>query len=302
MPEFVLQIRNLTKHFKGRRALKDLSFDVSGGEVFGFLGPNGAGKSTTIRIMLSLLKPEAGDILIFGQSIVRYRNRALKDVGALIERPDFYLNLSARQNLQMLANMENIPLDQVDEVLDIAGLTERAGDRVKTFSHGMKQRLGIAQALLGHPKLLVLDEPTNGLDPQGMKEIRDLIRNLSGRGMMIFLSSHLLDEVEKVCTSMAIIHRGQLVTNGPVQSVLNQAQRRMVDIEVDPIERAEAILKNRNDCRDIIREGKKLRFQADPNSLADINRALVQDGLNVYSFVPRNSLEDVFLDLTGNEA
>ncbi|NOZ74182.1 MAG: ABC transporter ATP-binding protein [FCB group bacterium] len=301
MAELALQIRHLTKSFKGRRAVDDLSFTVAQGEVFGFLGPNGAGKSTTIRIMVSLLKPDDGDIFIFGQSVAIHRNSVLKDVGALIERPDFYLNLSARQNLNMLAGMEAIPLEQVDEVLRIVSLQDRAGDRVKTFSHGMKQRLGIAQALLGHPKLLVLDEPTNGLDPQGMKEIRDLVRDLSDRGMTIFLSSHLLDEVEKVCTSMAILHQGRLVTTGTVNDVLNQAQQRIVELEVHPIEQAETLLSSRKDCREITRDGHILRLQADPENLPAINRALVEANIDVRAMIPQHSLEDVFLSLIEDE-
>ncbi|MFQ6613832.1 MAG: ATP-binding cassette domain-containing protein, partial [Fidelibacterota bacterium] len=300
MAETVLDIRNLTKSFKNRRAVDDLSFTVQKGTVFGFLGPNGAGKSTTIRIMVSLLKPDSGDILVFGQSIAAYRNKVLKKVGALIERPDFYLNLSARQNLNMLAGMEAIPRKQVDEVLNIVALQDRAEDRVKTYSHGMKQRLGIAQALLGHPELLVLDEPTNGLDPQGMKEIRDLVRDLAGRGMTIFLSSHLLDEVEKVCTSMAIINRGRLVTSGTVREVMDQTQQRIVVLEVDPVEKARTLLAGRKDCREITSEGSFLQFQADPDDLPVINRALVNAHIDVRAMVPRHSLEDVFLALTGS--
>ena len=302
MSEPVLQISHLTKTFKARKAVNDLSFEVHQGEVFGFLGPNGAGKSTTIRIMLSLLKPDAGDISLFGQSILKHRNHALAETGALIESPDFYLNLTARQNLKMLADMENVPHKKIDEVLEIVRLTDRAHDRVKAYSHGMKQRLGIAQALLKKPKLLVLDEPTNGLDPQGMKEIRDLVRTLSGSGMTIFLSSHLLDEVEKVCTAMAILHNGKLVTSGSVKEVMSQAQQRIVEMEAEPIDKAETFLKAREDCSAVEREGIKLRFQADPENLAAINQALVEADVKVFSIVPRNTLEDVFLALTGDAA
>jgi ABC-type multidrug transport system ATPase subunit len=211
MSEVILSIKSLSKSFGKRKAVDNLSFDINEGEIFGFLGPNGAGKSTAIRLMLSLIKPDEGDIEIFNKSVKKKKNSALEGVGALVERPDFYEYLSAHRNLSLLATMDNVSKKRIDEVLEIVGLADRREDKVKAYSQGMKQRLGIAQALLCDPKLLILDEPTNGLDPRGMKEVRDLIRKLSQEGITILLSSHILHEVEQVCTTMAIINLGILI-------------------------------------------------------------------------------------------
>jgi ABC-2 type transport system ATP-binding protein len=170
MSQPVLSIRNLSKIYKKRYAVKNLTFNVGEGEIFGFLGPNGAGKSTTIRAILALIRPDEGEIRIFGQSVIQYKNKALKGVGALVEGPDFYRHLKAVENLKILARMERIPQQRIQEVLDITGLSNRQNDRVKAYSSGMKQRLGIAQALLSEPRLIILDEPTSGLDPKGMKK------------------------------------------------------------------------------------------------------------------------------------
>ena len=222
--------------------MDNLDFELGEGEIFGFLGPNGAGKSTTIRMMLALIKPDAGDIEIFGKSILSFRNMALNGVGALIEEPAFYKNLSAKRNLHMLADLENIPGKRIHEVLEIVGLSDRGEDKVKTYSHGMKQRLGIAQALLSSPELLILDEPTTGLDPHGMKEVRELIKNLALEGITIFLSSHLLHEVEQVCTSMAIINQGKMVTMGKVDELLGEHNLLTAEIRAEPLEKARTIL------------------------------------------------------------
>ena len=179
MTETILSVKDLTKSFGKRKAVDNLSFDIKEGEIFGFLGPNGAGKSTAIKSMLSLIKPDSGDIEIFGKSIRKNHNSALIGVGALVERPDFYEYLSAEKNLSLLAKMDRAPYTRITEVLKIVGLEYRCKDKVKAYSQGMKQRLGIAQALLSNPKLLILDEPTNGLDPRGMKEVRDLIQKAS---------------------------------------------------------------------------------------------------------------------------
>lgn len=220
MPDIVLKALGLTKAFKGHTAVEDLNLEVGKGDIFGFLGPNGAGKSTTIRLMLALIKPDSGDVEIFGRSVRHYGNRALKKVGALIEEADFYGNLSAEHNLELLARLDGVDGARIADVLTIVGLYDRRKDKVKAYSHGMKQRLGVAQALLNRPELLILDEPTSGLDPRGMKEVRELIRRLAREGMTIFLSSHLLHEVEQVCTAMAIIDKGRLITAGKVTDLL----------------------------------------------------------------------------------
>src|SRR5512135_925179 len=200
LKDIVLRTNDLSKRFAKRWAVKNLNLEVHRGDIFGFLGPNGAGKSTTIRMILTLLRPTAGSIEIFGKDLQQKRRSVLSRVCGIVEKPDFYLYLSAYKNLEILGSMtRRIRRDEIMEAMDAVGLTSRAFDKVRTFSHGMKQRLGIAQALLTGPELIILDEPTSGLDPQGMKEVRELIKKLSTeREMTIFLSSHLLSEVELV--------------------------------------------------------------------------------------------------------
>ncbi len=246
MSEVILSIINLSKSFGKRKAVDNLSFDIREGEIFGFLGPNGAGKSTAIRSMLSLIKPDEGDIEIFNKSVRKYHNSALQKVGALVERPDFYDYLSAYRNLSILATMDDVSKKRIDEVLEIVGLTDRREDKVKAYSQGMKQRLGIAQALLSNPKLLILDEPTNGLDPRGMKEVRDLIRKLSQEGITILLSSHILHEVEQVCTTMAIINLGKLIKIGSVHDLLNESDTSITEIKAEPLVKTKKVLESLN--------------------------------------------------------
>lgn len=294
----VIDIRTLTKRFGKRTVVDDISFTVGAGEVYGFLGPNGAGKSTTIRMLVNLVRPHQGEIFLFGRSIQNEGNKVLSPVGALIESPDFYKHLSARRNLELLAQMQTVPASRIDEVLDIVGLTDRAADKVKAYSQGMKQRLGIAQALLSRPQLLILDEPTNGLDPQGMKEIRDLIRQLSGEGMTIFLSSHLLDEVERVCSSMAILNRGKMVTSGSVSDLLGAGGEVRVECQVDNVTRATEILQAQDYVREVKTQRGILSVTLPSDKTADANRILVEAGIAVVAFTPRTSLEDYFLSIT----
>ena len=291
----ILQISNLSKSYRAFTAVDDLSLSVEKGEVFGFLGPNGAGKSTTIRMILSLIKPDRGDVLFQGDSLIG-KNRVLRNIGALVEDADFYENLSARTNLKLLAMIERIPEKRVDEVLDIVGLADRGDDKVKAYSHGMKQRLGIAQALLNQPKLLILDEPTSGLDPRGMKEIRELIRELSGEGMTIMLSSHLLSEVEKVCTSLAIINRGKLVKSGNIKELTKETDLFITEIQATPLDKAEKILRREYDYMEREHNALKVRLRDDEISRA--NRLLVESGVQVSAIIPRSSLEDYFLSIT----
>jgi ABC-2 type transport system ATP-binding protein len=291
----ILEISNLSKSYRAFTAVDDLSFSVEKGEVFGFLGPNGAGKSTTIRMILSLIKPDRGDVLFHGDSLIG-KNKVLRNIGALVEDADFYENLSARTNLKLLARIERIPENRVDEVIDIVGLAGRGDDKVKAYSHGMKQRLGIAQALLNQPKLLILDEPTSGLDPRGMKEIRELIRELSGEGMTIMLSSHLLAEVEKVCTSLAIINRGKLVKSGKIAELATESDLFITEIRATPLEEAWNILRKQYENLERSQDVLKVRLQED--EVPGLNRLLVESGVDVSAIIPRSSLEDYFLSIT----
>lgn len=298
MSEIVLRTHHLTKSFKGRKAVDDLDFEVREGEIFGFLGPNGAGKSTTIRLMLSLIKPDAGDVEIFGQSVRRNGNGTLGEVGALVEEADFYRNLSAGRNLGLLARMQKVSEERTDEVLRIVGLYHRRKDKVKAYSHGMKQRLGVAQALLNSPRLLILDEPTSGLDPRGMKEVRELIKNLAGEGMTVFLSSHLLHEVEQVCTSMAIINRGKLIIAGKVQELLKETQLFATEIQARPLRKARELISQLDFVEKVEVLKDTIKVAATSEQLGVITRKLVEHGVEVTAVIPRTSLEDYFLSIT----
>jgi len=300
MSEVILSIKNLSKSFGKRKAVDNLSFEIREGEIFGFLGPNGAGKSTAIRSMLSLIKPDEGDIEIFNKSVRILKNSALGDVGALVERPDFYEYLSAYKNLSLLAIMDKVSKERILEVLEIVGLADRAEDKVKAFSQGMKQRLGIAQALLSKPKILILDEPTNGLDPRGMKEVRDLIRKLSQEGITILLSSHILYEVEQVCTTMAIINLGKLIKIGSVHDLLNESDTSITEIKVEPLIKARKVFERLDYISNIAESDGTFKVRIANKDLKQLTRELVKANVDVSAIIPRTSLEDYFLSLTGD--
>jgi ABC-type multidrug transport system ATPase subunit len=297
--DVVLETSGLGKRFGRRWAVRDLDLRVYRGDVFGFLGPNGAGKSTTIRMILSLIRPTAGAVRLFGRSLRAHRGEVLREVGGLVEAADFYLYLSARRNLEIIGSLRGgVGAEAIGSVLDLVGLAGRAEERVKTFSHGMKQRLGIAQALLGDPQFIVLDEPTTGLDPQGIKDVRELIVRLSReRGMTIFLSSHHLHEIEQTASSMAIINRGALVVQGKVQEILNQSEVR-VRIECEQPGRAAGIVAGLSYARAVEREDRVVQVTLPGERLAEVNGLLVRMDVGVCAFVPKRSLEDYFLAIT----
>lgn len=297
--DIVLNTHNLGKRYGKRWAVRSLNLEVARGEVFGFLGPNGAGKSTTIRMLLSLVRPTEGRVELFGKDLRGNRKSVLSRIGGLVERGDFYLYLPAKKNLEIIASLKGgLPDEAVDEVLDRVGLLHRAHDKVKTFSHGMKQRLGIAQALLGQPELIVLDEPTTGLDPQGIKEVRELIRDLSkDRAITVFLSSHLLSEIEQTATSMAIINQGEMVVQGKVQELLTSGDT-LVRIEGRPLHVAVEIIRQQHYVKDIRQENGALHVSMPRDRVAALNALLVNSGVEVHSLVPRRSLEDYFLSIT----
>ena len=219
----VISVQNLTKKFDGLTAVDALSFQVMEGEVYGFLGQNGAGKSTTIRMLLTLIRPSSGSIELFGMDLHRHRKEVLQQVGAVIERPDLYKYLTALENLRIFAKMSGVKVSEkkLMEQLALVGLADRAHSKVKTYSQGMKQRLGIAIALVHDPRLIILDEPTNGLDPHGIIDIRQLLHQLNVRGMSILVSSHLLSEIDKICTHAAIIHHGKISFQGTMEALRN---------------------------------------------------------------------------------
>ena len=251
--------------------------------------------------MLALIKPDEGDIEIFNKSVKKKKNSALEGVGALVERPDFYEYLSAHRNLSLLATMDNISKKRIDEVLEIVGLADRREDKVKAYSQGMKQRLGIAQALLCDPKLLILDEPTNGLDPRGMKEVRDLILKLSQEGITILLSSHILHEVEQVCTTMAIINLGKLIKIGSVYDLLNESDTFVTEIKAEPLNQANKVLESLDYISNITESDGTFKVRIANKDLKKLTRELVKADIDVSAIIPRTSLEDYFLSLTGDD-
>ncbi|MBK7381395.1 MAG: ABC transporter ATP-binding protein [Ignavibacteriales bacterium] len=302
--EKIIEIKNLSKHFKELKAVNNLSLNVFRGDVFGFLGPNGAGKSTTIRMLMSLITPNAGEIKLFGKSLKESRIEILKRVGAIVEKPDFYGYLSAYKNLEILGRIsgKHISQKRIMEVLELVGLSTRFKSKVKTFSHGMKQRLGLAQSLLHDPDLIILDEPTTGLDPQGMKEIRDLIITLSKDAKKtIFLSSHILYEVELVANRMVIINKGASVVEGEVETLLQQANLK-VTMQVTDIEKAKQLLSaSRWSSKVNSFTDNKIIFALDPDEISKVNRYFIENGVDVSSIVPMRSLEEYFLELTEKE-
>ena len=301
MSDIVLETTGLTKSFRTRRAVDSLSLQVHEGDVYGFLGPNGAGKSTTIRMLTGLVRPHHGTARLLGYDIRTERVRALRDVGAIVELPAFYKYLSARENLDIFSRLSGgCDGKRIDHVLDTVGLLDRAKDKVKTFSHGMVQRLGIAQALLPSPKVIILDEPTSGLDPQGMRDVRELILRLAkDEGITIFLSSHLLHEIEQVCNRVAIINRGKLVAEGSVQDLLKQ-EMGVIEFATNDSNRAAEILGRLDSIKIIECAPGLVSISAVTQQIAEANRALVTEGLDVFSIVPKTmNLEDLFMKLIG---
>jgi ABC-type multidrug transport system ATPase subunit len=298
----VIQVKNLTRHFGEIKAVDDLSFSVPAGKVYGFLGQNGAGKSTTIRMLLTLVKPGSGTIEIFGMDLYKHRNEVLRQTGAIIERPDLYKYLTAKENLRIFSRISGVKLPdkKLMDQLETVGLAQRADSKVKTYSQGMKQRLGIAVALVHDPKLVILDEPTNGLDPQGIADVRRLILHLTkDLGKTLLVSSHLLNEMELVADSMLIIHKGKKVAEGTRQELLSPAKM-LIELITDDREGVEKLLRESSWSRYLQSGGKEnILLEMDKAQVPELNRYLVEKSVNVISLRPRHSLEDFFLSLTG---
>jgi len=301
----IIEINSLSKNFKNLRAVNNLNLNVFEGDVFGFLGPNGAGKSTTIRMLLSLIEPTEGSIKLFDKTLEKNRIEILKRIGAIVEKPDFYGYLSAYKNLEILGRIsgKEITKNRIMEVLELVGLSKRYKSKVKTFSHGMKQRLGLGQALLHNPDLIILDEPTTGLDPQGMKEIRDLILHLSKvEKKTIFLSSHILYEVELVANRMIILNKGTTKVEGYVKDLLN-AKKLKVSIEVDDEEKTNSLITQSDWIKKLESKAKTVfMFLLENDEIANLNKYLVENGIAVSAVVPTRSLEDYFLKITDEVA
>ncbi|ECB9816388.1 ABC transporter ATP-binding protein [Listeria monocytogenes] len=299
MTERALQVTNLHKKIRKREIIKGISFEVMPGEVFGFLGPNGAGKTTTIRMIVGLIKPTSGTILIGGKDIRKNFTEAMRGLGSIVENPEFYSFLTGQENLAYFARMDSsIKKERIQEVTELVGLEKRINDRVSTYSLGMRQRLGIAQSLLSNPKLLILDEPTNGLDPSGIHEMRDFIRALArNEGISVLVSSHLLSEIELLCDRVAIMTDGTIIKTDQVAHLLSS--RAQLRWRVTPIEQAKAFLES---VTEVEVDGEYLVTAMNEES-AEWNEQLVAKGIKVHEIDKRKpSLEDLFLELTGGQS
>jgi ABC-2 type transport system ATP-binding protein len=298
-----VEARGLVKRYGEIVAVDGVDLSVERGDVFGYLGPNGAGKTTSLRILLGLIRPSEGSARLFGRDPLVQGAKALEGVAGFVEGPRFYPYLSGRRNLKLLADYdEPVSRARIDEVLEVVDLRDRAKDRVGGYSHGMRQRLGIAAALLRQPRLLVLDEPTTGLDPAGMRDMRALVRRLAGEGITILLSSHLLYEVEELCNRVAIIRKGQIIYQGPLRELLATAVSGYRLRAVEP-ERARGALLAQPGVENVELSDGDLRFSADEDSVAALTLALGQARIAFTVLVPETaSLEDLFLGMTDGES
>jgi len=302
MDSGIIEITQLSKSYKDILAVDHLDLVIPNNCIYGFLGPNGAGKSTTLRMLLSLISPDDGIIKVSGKNLNQHRKQILSQIGSIIEKPDFYLYLTGIENLKLLARLSGLHpnSNQIEELLDLVGLSSRGKHKVGTYSHGMKQRLGIAQAIIHDPRLVILDEPTTGLDPSGILELRQMILNLKQAGKTVILSSHILSEIELIADHMVIMNRGKALVQGNVQTLIND-QELVVVIETNntPL----AVEKIRNNWPILGAEAispTELQCQAPKALIADINKFLLEGGIDVYSIYYKRKLEDYFFKLTSN--
>jgi ABC-type multidrug transport system ATPase subunit len=297
----IIKVRNLSKKFNQFTAVNDLAFTVANGDVYGFLGQNGAGKSTTMRMLLTLIQPTEGNIEMFGLPLHNNRNEILRQVGAVIEKPDVYKYLSAYENLKLFGKLSGIKIthQKLQQQLEVVGLADRANDKVKNFSQGMKQRLGIAIALVHNPALIVLDEPTNGLDPQGIADIRNLILHLSkNEGKTILVSSHLLSEIEQVATKVLIIDKGKKIIEDSAQSLFDPAQTIVEISTFDDVFARQQLLQSQWESAFQENRQNQIVLKIDRQKIPVLHRDLVAMNIQLISLQPRHSLEDYFLQVT----
>lgn len=296
--ETILSIKNLNKRYGSLQALKNVTFDIHKGNVYGILGPNGSGKSTTLGIVLNVVNKTAGEYSWFSGSMQTHE--ALKKVGAIIERPNFYPYMTAKENLELVCKIKGINSAKVNEKLELVGLVDRQNSKFSTFSLGMKQRLAIASALLNDPEILILDEPTNGLDPQGIHQIRDIIKQIASKGTTILLASHLLDEVEKVCTHVLVLRKGEILYTGLVDGM--SANEGFFELQADDTENLILAVKTHPAVKNVINEdGKVLVYLKNELEAKELNRFLFEKNITLNHLVKRkNSLEEQFLELTNS--
>ncbi|WP_297868065.1 ABC transporter ATP-binding protein [uncultured Flavobacterium sp.] len=297
--ETILKISNLNKIFnKHLHVVKNVSFEIKKGNVYGILGPNGSGKSTTLGIVLNVVNKTSGDFEWFGGKVATHD--ALKKVGAIIERPNFYPYMTAKENLELVCKIKGTPFSKVDEKLELVGLLERKNDKFRTYSLGMKQRLAIASALLNDPEILILDEPTNGLDPQGIRQIRDIIKIIASQGTTILLASHLLDEVEKVCSHVVVLRKGEMLYQGTVHNMIENNS--FFELKSNDMLRLKTVLDKHPFVENTIEEdGKLMVYLKQDIAAQDLNSYLFEQNIVLEHLVKRkNSLEEQFLELTKN--
>ncbi|MFP4546810.1 MAG: ABC transporter ATP-binding protein [Fidelibacterota bacterium] len=297
--KYIIRTTNLSKKFNRFWAVRNLDLRVEPGQIFGFLGPNGAGKSTTIRMLLSLIAPTKGTIEIFGMNPYYHSSKIYTQVGALVEDSNFYQYLSGYKNLKLLGELSgNVSKNRIEEVLDKFNLAEKQHQKVKKYSHGMKQRLGIAQAIMHHPKLVILDEPTANLSPEGIKDVRDLIHYYNKTyDTTFFISSHRLHEIQQICTHMAVVDNGQIIVQGSVEEILQNTEYYITEIETSDLQRSAKILKKAELAEDILISHQKLKIHTTPENRPAIIKLLVENDIEVSTVVPRRNLEDYYLSL-----
>lgn len=299
----VLKVSNVTKKIKKKQIIQDVSFDIKKGEILGFLGPNGSGKSTTLRMIVGLSKPTSGDIKICGYSIEKEYVNAMSNVGCIIESPDLYDYMSGYRNLEILGSMsKGVTKKDIDEAVELVGMENRIHDKVDIYSMGMKQRIGLAQALIHKPKLLILDEPTNGLDPQGMHEFREIVKGLvREKDISVLISSHIISEVQLMCDRVSIINNGSIIRNASIEELLSTDE---IIWKVDDPQNAQLILKNKFNIEssiDLKMDSNQLIASADAEILSEINKMLINSGIKIkYVENKKRTLEDLFLTLTDN--
>lgn len=297
----VIELKKVTKTIRGKKIIDELSFEVMEGEVFGFLGPNGAGKTTTIRMMVGLIGITSGEIAICGKNITRDFENAIQHIGAIVENPELYKFLTGYENLQQVARLsKGITKEKIDEIIELVGLKERINDQVKTYSLGMRQRLGIAQSLLHDPKILILDEPTNGLDPAGIREIRDYLRDLAQKkGLAIIVSSHLLSEMEMMCDRIAIIQKGKLIDVQKVRTELDSDQKTYAFV-IDNNKKALELLRDKG--YKVRRNKETIEVVLEKIQVPKVISMFVENGILIYEVKSvTKSLEDRFLEITNYE-
>ncbi|MBZ9606662.1 ABC transporter ATP-binding protein [Clostridium estertheticum] len=296
--KYLLETEGLTKKYNGRKAVNNLSIAVYEGDVYGFLGPNGAGKSTTIKSIMGLIKPTSGKVIINGYDVHIQREKAIERIGAMVESPSFYGGLSGYKNLLLMANLYELPKERVREVLEMVDMTEAANKKVSKYSLGMKQRLGIARAFLNNPNIVILDEPTNGLDPQGIKDIRKLIHDLSKQyGVTVLISSHILSEIQAVCNRIGIIEKGCLRVQGYVEELLNTDEE-IIEIHTKEEEKTARLLTDMDISMKIKKFENGIRIRLTKGNFQNVNKLLVSNEINIENICCKeNSLEDYFLNL-----